>query len=187
MEVGILLFFLPPAVHVVVPGTERHWRNTAVHSYSSFILYLWYQMKVFPTYPFPPWICKGNCSSLRLLAEACSYDQSGNRTQHCLWHCGPHKWPTQKKKKEEKEGKICVFHTNLLFKCRSFTFTHIKCFYKYCSSHCNHEKKKMVIKPTDPAILSPEWLWDKLDREMCLNDAWGRGEVGRIINSCRKN
>lgn len=44
----------------------------------------------------------------------------------------------------------------------------------------------MVIKPTDPAILSPEWLWDKLDWEMCLNDAWGRGEVGRIINSCVK-
>lgn len=51
------------------------------------------------------------------------------------------------------------------------------------------EKKKdhkVVIKPTDSAILFPEWLWDKLDWEMCLNDAWGRGEVGRIINSCKK-
>lgn len=72
-------------------------KNTAVHSYSSFILYLWYQMKVFPTYSFPPWICGGNCSILRLLAETYSCDQSGNRTRRCLWHYGPRKWSTRNK------------------------------------------------------------------------------------------
>lgn len=105
MEVWIRLFFLPPAVHVIVPGSKRHWRNTALHSYSSAILQSWNELEVFPTYAFPPWISGGNCSSLRLLAEAYSCDQSGNRTRHCLWHCGPHKWSTQAERKRKNFSK----------------------------------------------------------------------------------
>lgn len=47
-------------------------------------------------------------------------------------------------------------------------------------------KKNQKRKPTDPAILLPERLWDKLDRKMCLNDPRSRGEVGGIMNSCIK-
>lgn len=36
-----------------------------------------------------------NCSSLLDQVVLHSYDQSGNKTQHCLWRCELHRWPSK--------------------------------------------------------------------------------------------